>query len=298
MHTATIGTRLNRYGPVLSILYLSAGGVSAVLGVMMYLEMPFSWLACGVSMGIIFGVYSLNRFTDLREDFANDSARSVFFASHKGLLRWTFGVMSAVVGVLVITNKLSLYFLALLLVVVVYSCRLVPWVKRDGALVFLRLKEVPLVKNLLVSVLWGASIFVVPVILSGMAVESVAALPVGLLAGAMMLSTFNNTLFGDVLDERGDLLVGTRTLPVILGARPCVAFLALINTFWLAGVAVAAVLMPIAPPVLALVFILGVYPALYLVPYWRETLDRRTLEFLSELDLMLFALGMAVVSLV
>jgi hypothetical protein len=46
---------------------------------------------------------------------------------------------------------------------------------------------------------------------------------------------------------------------------------------------------------LVLLFVLGVYPAVYLIPYWYEKLRRERLEFLSELDLMLFAVGMAVV---
>ncbi len=297
MHTLWLNARLDRYRPVLSILYLSAGGVMAVVGVMMYLGVEFSALSCVVSLGTIFGVYALNRFTDLREDFANDSARSVFFTQHRGLFRLTVLALAGVVVSLTAAGRLSVYFLGLLAVGVVYSCRLIPWKRPGGHLVFLRFKEVPLVKNVLVSALWGASVFVVPIMLTGRSVAGQELFSVGLLAGAMMLSTFNNTLFGDILDEKGDRLVGTRTLPVLLGTRPCAVVLALVDSLWLLTATMVVLVRPVSAPVLVLVYVLGVYPAVYLVPYWNEKLSRTRLEFLSELDLMVFAVGMGVISL-
>jgi len=298
MRTESLNVRLDRYRPVLSILYLSAGGVAAVVGVMMFLGMPFSLLTCAVSMGTIFGVYALNRFTDLREDFANDSSRSAFFAQHGRLLRVTQGVLGLVVAVLMVTGRLSAYFMALIAVGVVYSCWLIPWLGRDGKLAFVRLKEVPFMKNIIVSVLWGASVFVVPVLLAGRSVGGEELFAVGLLAGSMMLSTFNNTLFGDILDERGDRMVGTRTLPVLIGTRPCAAALGLLDTLWVLTVTTLALIHPVRPAVLVLVYVLALYPAVYLVPYWNNTLHRARLEFLSEFDLMLFAFGAAIASLV
>ena len=74
------------------------------------------------------------------------------------------------------------------------------------------------VKNLAVSFLWGACVFVVPILYSPIPVIQSSCMM--LLPGiGLFLSTLNNTLFDDILDEDGDRVAGIRTLPTVWGAR-------------------------------------------------------------------------------
>jgi len=283
---------------MLLVLYLAFGGVLSVVGAMMYLGLPFSLLTCLVSGGTIFGVYLLNRFTDVREDFANDTVRSVFFVSHRSLLRLAYVAFTGVVVTLVLTGSLNAYFMSLLLLGVVYSCRLVPWYEPGRGLRFVRLKDTPLVKNVLVSALWGVSVFAVPLLLSRAHPASIDLYPVGLLAAAMMLSTFNSTFFGDIMDMDGDRLVGTTTLPTMLGERRSLLLQTGVNVAWLGTIGWLSWLRPGYCAETAFVAVLATYPAAYLVPFSRKWLARRSLEFLAELDLVVFAVGMVVLSVV
>jgi len=180
----------------------------------------------------------------------------------------------------------------------VYSCRLVPWYEPGRGLRFVRLKDTPLVKNVLVSALWGVSVFAVPLLLSRAHPASIDLYPVGLLAAAMMLSTFNSTFFGDIMDMDGDRLVGTTTLPTMLGERRSLLLQTGVNVAWLGTIGWLSWLRPGYCAETAFVAVLATYPAAYLVPFSRKWLARRSLEFLAELDLVVFAVGMVVLSVV
>ncbi|MBD3392771.1 MAG: hypothetical protein GF418_11775, partial [Chitinivibrionales bacterium] len=63
---------LNDVLPLIVILYLGVLGMYCVHAVQLYIGAPPRILAGVIFMGIVFGIYVLNRFTDITEDFAND----------------------------------------------------------------------------------------------------------------------------------------------------------------------------------------------------------------------------------
>lgn len=295
IHTVRAG--LSRHRPLLLLGFLSIGGTLAASAATMYMHVPFSPFIPLICLGTIFGLYALNRYTDLKEDFANDSYTSVFFAQRRGLLHLVWAVLGVVVVALALTERLGAYVMVLLLVGIFYSCKLVPWYRPGSGFAFIRLKEIPLMKNLLVSGLWGASIFAVPLLLSRHQPTSAELLGAGVLAAAMMLSTLNNTLFCDLLDIEGDRMVGNRTLPVLIGERATLRIAAMYNVAWAATVVLLAAHRALEPGLLALVVVLALYPLAYFIPYRRGWMRRQVLEFVAEGDLLMFAVGMTVVML-
>ena len=77
--------QLRRFRPIVLVCYLAVLGMAAVASASLYMGLRVSPLACVVSLATIFGVYTLNRFTDMKEDFANDSYKSIFFTRHRHL---------------------------------------------------------------------------------------------------------------------------------------------------------------------------------------------------------------------
>ncbi|MBD3241762.1 MAG: hypothetical protein GF331_14325 [Chitinivibrionales bacterium] len=296
MSIHTVRTGLSRLRPLLLLAFLSIGGTLAASAATMYLHVPFSPFMPLVCLGTIFGVYALNRYTDLKEDFANDSYTSVFFAQRRGLLHLVWGVLGAVVVFLALTERLGVYVMVLLLVGVFYSCKVVPWYRPTTGFGFIRLKEIPLMKNVLVAGFWGASIFAVPLVLSQHQPASAELIGAGVLATAMMLSTLNNTLFCDLLDVEGDRMVGNRTLPVLIGRTATLRIAAGYNLAWAATVILLAAYHVLDTAHIALLVVLAVYPLAYFIPYRRGWMRRQVLEFVCEGDLLMFAVGTAVVA--
>jgi 4-hydroxybenzoate polyprenyltransferase len=292
MHT--LKSRIRELKPVFILLYLSLMGFLSIFSVQKYLGLGFEPLNCVSFMGIIFGVYTLNRFTDTTEDFTNDIARLVFFQRKRTFLFLAMTSLAGSIGALLFMGKLNWMHILLLVMGSGYSYRLVPWYSPSRGFRMLRIKEMTFVKNLAVSFLWSSSVFVVPILYSGGAgFDNVM---VRLLAAGLFISTFNNTLFDDIMDEPGDRVAGIKTLPTVLGGRNSMLILMAVDVGWLAVVAAIWSAGHMAPGHAAFLAFLGLYPFLYMGLYAHKRTPEKWIDFLSETDLLFFALGMLLLS--
>jgi 4-hydroxybenzoate polyprenyltransferase len=202
------------------------------------------------------------------------------------------------VATLVLTANLNSYFLVLFGVGVIYSCRAIPWYdSTTGQMRFVRLKEIPFMKNISVAVLWGVSPFAVPILLAHANLQQPELMCVGILSATLVLSSLNSTVFCDVLDMEGDRFAGTRTLPIIIGAKPTIAALAALNAIWAAAIVLFGRHVVLDMPHTVLVLALAAFPTLYLLPFWNGWLKRSELKTLCELDLLVFTGGIVALSL-
>jgi 4-hydroxybenzoate polyprenyltransferase len=290
------GTELERLLPIGLVLYLALGGVLCTLAAMRYMgERPDPVVGL-IFAGFIFSIYILNRFTDRREDFLNDIASYVFFAKHTVIFAVGIVASIAVVTGLVATLRFHSYHLLLIASGVFYSFHLIPWYERGRGLVFRRLKDIPLFKNILVAVLWGSAVFMIPILFTGHSLTTGA--PLYLLMIALTVSTFSNTLFGDILDEKGDRLAGTRTVPTLIGAKRSYLIIAMVNLVWIVACTALLATGSLQPDHFLFFLVLTLYPAVYIVPHLFNALSRQALELLSESDLILFASGLALLSVI
>jgi 4-hydroxybenzoate polyprenyltransferase len=91
---------------------------------------------------------------------------------------------------------------------------MVPWFK-NNKLVFFRLKDVVILKNISVSLLWGITPFAIAASTGPQMHPPVLDLIVVIFA--FCLTTFINTTSCDVRDIEGDQLAGVRTIAAMLG---------------------------------------------------------------------------------
>jgi 4-hydroxybenzoate polyprenyltransferase len=285
--------RILEMKPAFILVYLSAMGFLSVYAVERYLRVPFEPFSCLSFMGIIFGVYTLNRFTDTTEDFTNDIGRLLFFQRKKAFLFIASASLAGSIGFLVYAQKLNWMHFLLLTMGFAYSYRLVPWYSRAQGFRLLRIKEMTFVKNLAVSFLWGASVFVVPILYSGAAYDAYA---IWLLAAGLFISTLNNTLFDDILDEAGDRVAGIKTLPTVWGGRQSQNLLMGLDLAWLAAVAALTAAGRIDAAHGAFLAFLGLYPFLYIGLHRFAKAPKGLVDYLSETDLLFFALGILLLS--
>jgi 4-hydroxybenzoate polyprenyltransferase len=182
---------------------------------------------------VIFSVYNLNRGTDETEDAINHQERFAFTKSHERHL-----TMAALVGYAGALLLSSLHGTAAFLVTmiplvagVLYSVPIFP-----AFLPFRRLKEIPLGKNITVSLSWALTLTLLPSTLSGV--------PLGFGTGVSFFFFLNwaivASILPDIRDREGDAIAGICTLPVLLGEHRTLRLLTGWNLIMGVGVIYAA----------------------------------------------------------
>ena len=284
------------YRPLLMIIYLAALGSICICASMFYLKMIPNLLAILTFTSFVFFIYIINRFTDLREDFTNDIKQVVFFTNHKVFFKVGVAVAVLAGAGLAFVNKLNSFHFILISVGILYSYRLIPWYKKNQGFIWFRLKEFPLVKNLCVSLLWGLSIFLIPILFSEIPVNNTFLLTVMIIS--VFLSTFTNTLFSDIMDVAGDKISKANTLPSLWGVRISYKVLLSMGCIWL--VSILGMFTMGLLDIYHLLFFLIVlfYPLAYIISYKRNWLNHTAIGILIEMDLLIIASGMVLLSLV
>jgi 4-hydroxybenzoate polyprenyltransferase len=291
----SLRARVLEMKPAFTLVYLSAMGFLCLFSVHRYLGVGFQPLSCVTFMGMIFGIYTLNRFTDTAEDFTNDLGRLLFFQRKRVFLYLAVACLAASLCLLAWTGKFNWMHTLLLAMGFAYSYRIVPWWSPAAGFRLLRIKEMTFLKNLAVSFLWGSSVFVLPVLYSGMHRSDGAT--VWLLAVGLGISTLNNTLFDDIIDEPGDRVAGIKTLPTAWGVARSRLLLQSLDVVWIGAVAALFALGKLDASHAAFLAFLGLYPFVYMGLHTRGKLRLSLVDLLSESDLLFFALGMLLLSL-
>lgn len=257
-----------------------------------YAGLDPDWLAI-LSIGVfIYMAYAINHYTDHLEDFANDAGKALYFGRRSIHFNLAVGLASATVVLLAATGKLAFTHLVIIATSVMYSYRMLPWYRPGEGLVFIKLKQLFLVKNISVSLLWVMSLFYLP------SREGQTPLAEGCFLPAlyMLAMIFTNTVFGDVRDIKGDTLAGHKTLPVLVGERRTLYFLCALCL----GASLAAAIMlsmgTIGLPVGAFLMLTSGFPLVYLGMYMAGYRYRALLEIINESDMIWFAGGLAILS--
>jgi len=212
---------------VIDLIVYSSLYTSAMIAAMVYIScflqgLPFDPVAAAILMLAVFAVYNLNRKTDEDEDAINHTERYAFTKKYGSVL-----FRSAICAYVVALCLSALQGFGSLLITtvplvagIVYSVPLFP--ARFG---FRRLKEVPVMKSLIVAFSWAVPPALLPV--------CHAAIPAGAATGIVgvffFLQIFTNTVVYDLRDVEGDAASGVRTIPTILGAKKTLLLLTGMN---------------------------------------------------------------------
>lgn len=195
------------------ILLLSFAAGLQMLGALLFFNLKPNLVLIFSYMLISFGIYLLNRFTD-DEDCFNCPEQKIYFQKNTSLFIIPIVLLFAAYAMLAVLTLLTFWHILLILCGIVYSVSIVPWFK-DNKLIFFRLKEVVVLKNISVSLLWGITPFAIAASLGTKIQLPIYDLIV--VSSTFCLTTLINTTTCDVRDIEGDQLVGVKTLAAILG---------------------------------------------------------------------------------
>jgi 4-hydroxybenzoate polyprenyltransferase len=171
-----------------------------------------------ISFFVAFSIYNLNRKTDEDEDAINRQDRFAFTKRYETPLYYSSIiflvlalVLSAMYGVMALLATVAPFICGLL-----YSFRVLP-----PSLGYRRLKEIPMVKNIVVGFSWAILLSLLPVYLNHGVPDSRTAITFLL----FFLWGFMASMIPDVRDRAGDASAGVRTIPVIYGDERTRTFL-------------------------------------------------------------------------
>jgi 4-hydroxybenzoate polyprenyltransferase len=174
---------------------------------------------CSAVFLMTFGLYSLNKITDIKEDAINMPDRLNFISGRRNLVI-TYSIAAYLLSMLLtFLDKPSSVVIVLvpLIANALYGSRLIPGIPR--------LKDIPVMKNIVVAVSWAVTTTFLPAA-HIMDEKSI----IGLVLYFMLAKAFVNTVLYDVRDIKGDKENGIRTMPVLLGSKKTISILLAINT--------------------------------------------------------------------
>ncbi len=216
-----LGEALNRIFIFLAVTSLFIGGTGffkTYIGYILLGEPP-GILTCAIVFLISFSVYSLDKIADLDKDVVNMPQRRSFLYGRKRL------VLSSSLAAYLLAVLLTLLSTPIALPIVLipiianafYSTKLLPGVPR--------LKDIPVMKNVVVASTWALITTLMPALSAGCPV----AFNIAIVGYFMFVKTFVDTVLYDMRDVEGDKLNGVRTIPVMLGIRKTTALLLVVS---------------------------------------------------------------------
>ncbi|NLD94040.1 MAG: UbiA family prenyltransferase [Fibrobacter sp.] len=213
MSTAFLKSWLKIFAPI-ALLAFAAG--LQMFGALLYFDSKPDTILIFSYVIISFSIYLLNRYTD-DEDSINCPEQRMYFQRKKSLSAIPIAMIFISFILLASFSLLTIWHIVLIVCGVVYSVAMVPWLK-NKKLVFLRIKDVVILKNISVSLLWGITPFAIAAsITSTETTMNPSTLDLVVVIFAFCLTTFINTTSCDVRDIEGDQIAGVRTIAAILG---------------------------------------------------------------------------------
>jgi len=202
---------------LISVPLLSILGTFICWSIAKFLNSPWSTETTLICIATILTVYFANESTDTVEDLINKKTSP---NSKKKYLIISI-IMCIVCSLYSFFKQINIMYLSILLIGFFYSFKLIPFKSK-----YIRLKDIPVIKNLIVSFYWSIPTVMIPLWVAKTEVNiSSDTIIITIILG---LSTFISTIISDAIDETGDRLANVKTLPVLFGVKNTLNILTII----------------------------------------------------------------------
>lgn len=206
-------------------LLIAAGSLGVMLASSKLLNVPFSAEMAFMVFSSCFAIYNINRRTDAEEDKLNTPYRAEYIKKYELVLYISVVMYLAAITLSVFVNlDITAVLLFNIIIGIVYSYGVLPnFVKKATG--YERLKQVPLVKNFVVSLVWAF----IPLMVS-LNARIELNITVFFVLSYVFLRLFIGCVAFDVRDIYGDKVSGIDTLPSIIGIKRTINMLHVLNT--------------------------------------------------------------------
>lgn len=207
----------------MSSLLIACTGFFQTLGGYVLLDAKPNLSICLAVFLMTFGVYSINKLTDIKEDAINRPERICFLMGRKRHIMALSILALLASGAIAYDKEHNAIYVLLIPFIAncAYSSRIHPRLPR--------LKDIPFVKNAVVGLSWALVCTLMPAATS----EGCMTLTIGCVVYLMLIKDFINSTLCDLKDVIGDRENGVRTIPVILGPALTKKMLMILNSLLL-----------------------------------------------------------------
>jgi 4-hydroxybenzoate polyprenyltransferase len=185
-------------------------------------NLPWNPSAAIILSFVVFSVYNLNRKTDAAEDALNHAGRFSFTSRYGQPL--FFSALAAYGGALILAASAGpagvLLAAVPLLAGIIYSVPLL-----SGFCGYQRVKEIPVMKNIVVSGSWAITFSFLPVLLAGTFPDIHSLVVFALIFEYVFIAS----VLPDIRDREGDAATQVYTIPVLIGVEKTRLFLTAFN---------------------------------------------------------------------
>jgi 4-hydroxybenzoate polyprenyltransferase len=207
---------------IFTALFMGLQGVGMVYFSSVVQGIPLGLSVIAIALLVPFSVYNMNRKTDEEEDSVNHPNRFRFTQRFNKPLEYAAYAAYALAVLIALPFGMVAVLLTLvpLLAGVLYSVPILP-----RCVGYRRLKEIPVMKNLVVCSSWSAIAVLLPLVAAGAPVTLATVLCLVVLASW----GFHASALPDMRDVKGDALSGVRTIPVLIGIEKTRTLLGIVN---------------------------------------------------------------------
>lgn len=193
-----------------------------------------------------FSIYNLNRKTDEKEDVVNHQDRYRFTKKYEKYL-YTAAILGCSFALVLAAWCGLMTFLIVVLPFVLGILYSIPCLPPSTG--YRRLKEIPLLKNLIVAIAWGVPLTFISLFITNTSVTLATVISLIFLCSFVFIAS----VLPDIRDTEGDKIAGIRTIPVIIGAQRTIIVITGVNLIvGISAVIISAIyLAPAAALVLA-----------------------------------------------
>lgn len=167
-----------------------------------------------ISMLYVLSMQIINHLFTVKSDKYNHPQRAVFYKKNRGLL-WLLAVLSGATGLYLSLETGAVSFVVLLVMSLLglsYNLKIFTMISKQKK--FVRIKDIPGSKTILITLAWGTVTCLLPALAHQSELSSVAVVfffAIGLV--------FARTAYFDILAMQGDRITGKETLPILLGVK-------------------------------------------------------------------------------
>jgi 4-hydroxybenzoate polyprenyltransferase len=213
-------TSLEKFMSFLAVSSIFIGTVGFFKASIIYtmLGLTPDYRICMALFLLVFSIYSLDKLTDSKEDAINMPERGDFIKRHR-LIIYAASISSYLLSALIVLLVKPWALPIMLLPIIAnaaYGSRISPHIPR--------LKDIPVMKNLLVAFIWASLITVLA------AWGETDLLGIAFISYFLLTKSFINTVLYDIRDLEGDRENDVRTIPVLLGPKWTTILLLALNS--------------------------------------------------------------------
>ena len=281
---------LNSIISLLSITLCSA--MLFVCGTM-YLGFPVDCHLILTYAGITFCLFTLNYYSYNGGSFESNQIK-LSINDNPSLFIISMIVFIQSIFILVSHNKLTLYHFVLIYTGFSYSVKIIPWPSfSKNKIIFIRLKDVAFVNNIIVSILLGLSLIFINHAVYSVTLYLDYHILILILSGAIV--TFVNSNFAHIKNMNIDKINGMPTIPVIFGIKNTYRYAMVIpGIVWLSICIILTFSGIISGTFFTILMANLLFPFFYITFCYKKKISTFSVEIVSNASIILFSSGLLI----